>query len=665
MEEDNSIPVEVPSDIDYITQWSGYRIPEGHCIIDKTICGCGFTEFCISDCNPDDVILCSPRKTLLQNKKDQHPEDNVYYYQSEFLKDSFDKIKGKEYVEGSQEYNRLAAEYKAGVLRDHILECRTSGKHCVFMITYDSFHFLKEVLGSSIKQFRVVVDEFQAIFLDSYFKSNVEDEFFDSLNDVPNVAFLSATPMLYKYMRMIDEFMNLPYYKFIWPSSRIEQATIHEKWTSDLVREALSVINTYKERPQNCAFITDHDGKPFFSREAVFYVNSVSMIRRIIRRAELNSSEVNIICADDAENKKKIGSMKGPDGQKFEIGHIPNPMKGETNKMFTFCTKTVYLGADMYSNNARTFVFSDANVKSLSLDIQLDLPQILGRQRMRENPWKNECVVFYKTYKGSDEVTEENFLSLLKKKENKTFALLNSFQWMSNEEKEAWYEKVKAALKNNDTQSDFIRLTRDGGLAYNRFLKIADLRAWEVSRKENRTKVSVIKSLNSITTTTVSSYESPESVLVNELVSTIENTPWFQNRLKLFCEFCEANFNNEEIKNLIYNRFKGYDLLAYYTHFGPSVCRSVSYIEASLKKLLNDQIASENLIQYLLINFKFGEKYTLKSIKSTLKDIYANLGITRTPKATDLEDYFVVKLIRVLDPQTKKQSKGYQIISIR
>ena len=62
-------------------------------ILDKKIPGCGYTEYCIT-CNIP-IILCSPRKILLDNKEDQHNkirdeqgniikiEDNVFYFKNE------------------------------------------------------------------------------------------------------------------------------------------------------------------------------------------------------------------------------------------------------------------------------------------------------------------------------------------------------------------------------------------------------------------------------------------------------------------------------------------------------------------------------------------------------------------------------------------------------
>ena len=88
--------------------------------------------------------------------------------------------------------------------------------------------------------------------------------------------------------------------------------------------------------------------------------------------------------------------------------------------MFTLCTRTVYLGADFYSTNARTFIFSDANVDSLTVDITIDLPQILGRQRLEENPWKNRAELYYKTLDSKKALTQEDFDAIREQKIKKT-----------------------------------------------------------------------------------------------------------------------------------------------------------------------------------------------------------------------------------------------------
>ena len=60
--------------------------------------------------------------------------------------------------------------------------------------------------------------------------------------------------------------------------------------------------------------------------------------------------------------------------------------------------------------------------------------------------------------------------------------------------------------------------------------------------------------------------------------------------------------------------------------------------------------------------FVVGEKYTKKDIKSKLILLYNQLGILKSPKATDIESYFEVKSVLISNPSTGKRDKGYLII---
>ena len=74
--------ITVPKGIRYISEWREFNVPDFPCIFNKQLTGCGFTEYCIV--NEENVILCSPRKILLENKEEQHPE--VLYVKNEFEK---------------------------------------------------------------------------------------------------------------------------------------------------------------------------------------------------------------------------------------------------------------------------------------------------------------------------------------------------------------------------------------------------------------------------------------------------------------------------------------------------------------------------------------------------------------------------------------------------
>jgi hypothetical protein len=60
---------------------------------------------------------------------------------------------------------------------------------------------------------------------------------------------------------------------------------------------------------------------------------------------------------------------------------------------------TAFEGVDFYSLSASTYVIANYNVSSLSLDIASDIPQIIGRQRRKDNPFRNTVHLFYKDNK--------------------------------------------------------------------------------------------------------------------------------------------------------------------------------------------------------------------------------------------------------------------------
>ena len=136
----------VPSGIRYISDWNEFRFNKfpSKCIINKQLPGCGFTEYCIN--GPENIILCSPRKMLLENKKDQH-EFDVYLVVNEMDKESnIDKDLSKvdknisvdlsvnlEISTNSEIYKRLYHE-----IEEYCISRSINGLPCKILVTYDS-----------------------------------------------------------------------------------------------------------------------------------------------------------------------------------------------------------------------------------------------------------------------------------------------------------------------------------------------------------------------------------------------------------------------------------------------------------------------------------------------------------------------------------------------
>ena len=507
----------VPKGIRYINQWDSFSLPNHPCIINKTITGCGFTEYCLT--NSDNVILCSPRKILLENKAEQH-KDTVLYAKSgldtfvNFEKDlstSTKKPEKEEQTVSEEEIKDIIMAFKENI-KQYYQECIIKQKPCKILVTYDSFRHVKAALGDQIKYFYVVVDEFQSIFTDAKFKSTTEIEFMSQLGGIQNLSFVSATPMIDKYLEMLDEFKDLPYYELDWETEDPSRVSIPKLNTHSCYKSVLpaayDVVKSYQENQFETTVIIDNEEiKNVESREAVLYVNSVKNICDIISKCELKLENTNVLCSNTSDNESKVRKAFGFTKKEFEDRYGKNttcigkvPLKGEPNKMFTICTRTVYLGADFYSTNARTFIFSDANIDSLTVDITIDLPQILGRQRLEENPWKNRAELYYKTLDSKKALTQEDFDAIREQKIKKTNDLLLSYKSTPTyDAKHTLAETYQFVAKTANYKDNYVSVNTHGGgdliPVFNNLVMINDMRSYEIQQVDYKDRFRVFNAL--------------------------------------------------------------------------------------------------------------------------------------------------------------------------
>ena len=655
----------VPKNVRYISEWEGFNLFNFPHIINKKIPGCGFTEYCIR--NNINTILCSPRLILLENKADQHPE--VFYFRNELDKAlDIDKdliILNKFYNELNEEdisieKRKLILENLESSLKNYIFGCITKNKPGKILVTYDSYRLLKNILINLgyFDLFYTVVDEFQSIFTDSRFKSDTELEFINHLRDVQNLCFVSATPMIDEYLEMLPDFRDLPYFEFDWSSEnpmRVLKPDLDVKVIKSVTSKAVEIINTYKKGEFEETVELDSAGNAVVVRstEAVLYINSVKNIVSIIKKAGLKPEEVNILCANTSTNQNKLDKIAGKG--KYMIGSVP--LRGEPHKMFTLCTRTVYLGADFYSTCARSFILSDANIETLAVDITLDLPQILGRQRLLENPWKNRAELYFKTLTKSNIVTKEDFEKYMENKLSKTANLLLSYQSSPTaESKHDLAEKFQRAAKMDYYKMDYVAVNVHGGKdlfpVRNELVIVAEKRAFEIQQIDYKDRFAVFYRLEE------------EGYVGNELASFVRNfnnLPTFYDKMRALCESPFNNLERSIILEQIPITFKNY-----YNLLGPITLKACGYNITNIRKKLeinqSNEKKSEDLLNMIYDNFLIGQKYLLSNIKLLLGDIYKKSNYIASPKAADLEKYFEVKLFKITNKETGKRDYYYEIL---
>ena len=608
--------IKIPANIKYLTErekfieefGKPFELPNG--ILNKEIPGCGATTVALTD--EHKTIICSPRNELLKNKHEQYPDTLL--------------------VIGGVDTKEI----------DTYLQTAELPK---ILVSYDSVYKLIGCIKYK-SDWRVVVDEFQCLLADSSFKSEIELHFLDNSRSFPYVTFLSATPILDKYLEQIDHFKDMNYYQLDWEEKDIVR--VYRERTKNPINAALEIVRYYQNGNYPSVYV---NGERIYSKECVIFLNSVNNIVNIIKQTELKPEEVNIIVGNSEDNDRQIARI----GEGFKRGRIP--LKGETHKKFTFCTSTAYAGCDFYSTNAATFVISDCNRPNTAVDIATELVQIAGRQRLACNPFRQFLTFVYNV--NAEEVEQETFNEHLCRKVNVTLDEIRD----NNNAGEALrakrikdFRRIPDNVKYQDSYTMYDE--QKGEFVFNRLAYVNEQYCFDVQKFNYQNGVIVKKLLQD------SSFDVSENqtyaVYQEQLKHLIKKEP-FVDRMQAYCEY---RAKQGLIVNLAMPTLESKypELRYYYEALGVDRIKALNYKE---KKLLNEIhiMKTKNKIRHELHGIiHIGDRILTTDIQQTLHDVYDRLGIDKSPKATDLNEFFEIHPVKI--PTANGRKNGFEIRGI-
>ena len=618
----NKITLNVPAGIKYLSEWKELwnLLPMNqHYILNKRICGCGATEAYIG--SDKKVILASPRKQLIYNKYSQHLSDNLHLYRYQGNREKY--FESKSYSEKDVfAFNDELSKY-----------IKSGGKK--ILTTYDSLRKIKEVLvadGEDLDEWTVVVDEFQAMFYDCQFKPTTEYEFGQILGAFSTVGYLSATPFLESYLDMTRQFKDMTFYELLWPESMMQIPKVEViKSKKSVFKLCSELTGKYREGKGNSTVV---DGKEFVAKEAVFYINDVSVIKNIIKKNGLKADEVNIICSSKSENIKKLNELSRETGEKFMIGDIPG--KGEPHKMFTFCTSTVYIGADFYSTNAYSYIFANPLVKSMTVDVSVDLQQIIGRQRLDTNPFRNTATLYFNTRKSK--VTEEELENSIKEKKDKTKKQIDNFNAVPNKDEQL--QMMENTIRQQGHKEHYCCIIKDADnnvrIVENEILEISERRAWEVTNRIYNNDFSMCRALRVGAVVTKSSgSDDPE---VQRIFKEWNLDNQFPRKARLYCDLYDNFPELLEDCTFIEGKYKKYHDALGKEGF-EALCWREDYIRQAIEPTPFDKLPKDQIAVKLIDALKTDKTYTKSEVKDLLQGIYKELNIAGKPSASDISEY--------------------------
>lgn len=597
----------VPENVEFLTKWNGFELPKG--ILNKGVTGCGATSVAIED--EHKTIICSPRINLIKNKVSQH--------------------KGLLGVYGD-------------VKNDEIMAYLEKAETPKIMVTYDSMPRLAKLIDDK-SDWRVVVDEYHYLLIDSGFRSDKAIALLDVVNEFDYVTYLSATPIADKYIQGMEHFKDVPYTELIW-GDRVERIYVEREVSAKPIDNAIKIVRNY----QNGNFPKEGDA---VSKECVIFLNSVTNIANIIHQTKIPPEDVNIIVADTEENRKLVRQI----GKGYDIGIIP--LEGEPHKMFTFCTSTAFAGCDFYSPCASTFVISDNKKVHTSIDIATELAQIAGRQRLACNPFRKTMVFIYNVDIG--ESNADIYKNAIEQKLEKSIKMA---EWKNGAPD---YFKKDVIKETSEMQNimkyseSYVRYDeKSDSFTVNRWAYLNELFAYDVQHENYQDSIIIKKQLEESGfgikgEEKRSDYkEQLKCILVKE---------GFADRMKRYCELRQLKETNsyylaDEIMERQYE-----DLKLYYDRLGYDRIKALGYKEKDMKNELERSYRENDIKRKFREVFVVGERMSTEEIKRTMTEIYANYGIKKKGVATQLErDYGIrLKPIKVTMPDGIRKG-GYEFI---
>lgn len=648
----------MPSGIRYISEYPEFykELPtEGKVICNKTLCGCGFSNYILSQDYPFPTILTCPRKEMIHSKENNRRLSHLHYFSRE---------------------NGLTTEQGLCSLFEYLRDEWNARRFPKVMVTYDSLSTVVNAFRDQawFSEFAITVDEFNSLFTDVRLKSKVELDVLQTLDSITNRAiFVSATPEREEYLNEVSYFKNMPYLKIDWEDVEYVRPIL-QKMTSvsnafkciyaRYLKQTVTVMDEKTGRPVEKHYFEtkkDENGKDLYSFEGVFYLNNVYEICNAIRDSGLKLEEVRVICSDKDANVKKLNNVLPG----LRPSHFPTEDNyKEENVAFTFVTRASFEGADHYSDSSSTYIFSNPDSDVLALNITTDLPQIVGRCRTKENPFRTEFYLYFKTtdFNKFDDVKE---MERILNRKVETEKLLNELQ-QPNVNLEHILNKIRREHQKHKDQKknfvdDYLDFQPDGTPINNELAYSMDLRAYDIRKNQYSRNFQVYATLDKTTGFSMSvNRNALGDTKFNDFYREYEAAGSFMNKLKVYCE----GITDPEIESWamqqpdIPKEIK--EMVKVVT---PEKCKALNYQRSKIQALYDDLMKNEEVAERLDRVIKEGQWLSLTELKRIFHDIYDSLGVNMAATASAIKRFFQIEAKpRYINGKT---IKGYSILCKR
>ncbi|MEY5068965.1 MAG: hypothetical protein RLZ47_827 [Bacteroidota bacterium] len=600
---------------DYLSQADEFKdgLPK-NCLFNKGRTGVGGTTLALEDDYP--TVICFPYKSIIEDKV-QQSKSNPGMFKYELI------------------------PYYSGCAKEDIIKALKRSEVPKILVTYDSLEALNDFINPG--KFNIVIDEFHILIQDYSFRKDACDRVYDSFTNYKKYTFLSATPIPKRFLP--NDLLDVKEVEAIWDN--VEKVNIYPIATHSVIKTLCFHVSRLLNGEITGNFY--------------IFVNSILIANSLIKNCNLNNENTRFIYSEN--NDSPIAN------------NIKRGSTTESPKRINIITRTGFQGCDFYDEEGKIIIVSDGNREHTYVDVEMALPQIIGR--IRNSKYKNTVYHIHgirnRTY--SEQMSYEDFEKSIDGQADLAYAELQKYHTDYSQIQRNQLHSCVKANQSGDTFYDFMTFNKLG-------IPVVDDRL-VCSAKFNYYVINeTYKNVQSLS----KSYSS-KSFNVNKLqlhFPEFELTPFGEFRgISEANKYATELLLNEKIKgDLTYEEFQklqscfiqfpilyeAYKLFGFEEFIGIKVSNKsnltnrvrVEKIKVS-KRNSGDRIATY-LIQTGLI--RIGKLYKTAEINTALKTAYEDLGYEFTIKSADIKNYFNVQETNKTFEDGNK-SRGWFIINVK
>ena len=544
-----------------------------NCIFNKVVTGCGGTTVVLQ--NTEDYVIAVPTTELIINKTD--------ITMAGISRRDYNGIKPFGLFGRFDE----ATERK---LKDYL---NSSGTKKI-MCTYDKVPKLMEYITPS--SYKLLVDEYQCLLKAYSYRQKAIDGILDNFREFKSFCFMSATPILPSFKP--NCLADVKEKQAVWDKKYVDTLKVELRQTNKPYTMAANIINDY--RLHGFYVLNGHK-----STEAFFFINSVRDIASILKHCNLSNDKVRIICADNDENREKL------------IGYDISNSRSD-NKMFNFITSKSFEGVDYHSKTGICFIVTSSSNPHTQASIDTDIPQIAGRIRTKDNPFRNHLVhIFNTTYK------KLNLDMTYKQMEAKTEASIRTayetVEFFNHAPSKAIKDNLRENLKH-DLNSLYMKYDKENDeFIINDILPKLELYNYQINQEIYKNGASVTKAYKENGT----DVKQDDYKKLDTKVNSADNKISFKDAFLKYAELINDNPHSPAL--FILEQLQPLVKVAY-EKLGIEKVRSLRYvkrsIEAALKSLDEDKTMEQNLAMMMVGLFPTGSTITVAFAHKLMKQAY-------------------------------------------